>query len=135
MSSIGKVAEQLGLSTHALRYYEKIGLLAPVAKTTGGRREYSSTDILRVQFIKRAQRMHFTLDDIRTLIELDKAVVVEKPQAQRLVQEKLGEIEESLQDLKQLKVDLERMLDACLTSGDEENCPIIEGIKMPGKTK
>jgi MerR family copper efflux transcriptional regulator len=135
MSSIGVVAEQLGLSTHALRYYEKIGLLAPVAKTTGGRRKYSSTDILRVQFIKRAQRMQFSLDDIRTLIQLGKADVVEKPQAQRLVQEKLGEIDESLKDLKQLKVDLSYMLDACLTSGDEEECPIIEGIKMRENTK
>lgn len=134
MSSIGEVAEQLGLTTHTLRYYEKIGLLAPVAKTSGGRREFSSRDIKRVQFIKRAQRMHFSLDDIRTLIELDKAVAVEKPQAQRLVQEKLGEIEESLKDLKQLKIDLSSMLDACLTSGDEGDCPIIEGIKMPDKT-
>ena len=135
MSSIGEVAEQLGLSTHTLRYYEKIGLLAPVAKTSSGRREYRATDIQRVQFIKRAQRMHFSLDDIRTLIELDKSVAVEKPQAQRLVQEKLGEIEESLKDFKQLKVDLSHMLDACLTSGEEEDCPIIEGIKMPEKTK
>ena len=135
MSSIGKVAEQLGLSTHTLRYYEKIGLLAPVAKTTGGRREYSSSDIQRVQFIKRAQRMHFSLDDIRTLIELDKAIAVEKPEAQRLVQEKLGEIEDSLKDLKQLKVDLSQMLEACLHSGDEEDCPIIEGMKVPGESK
>ena len=131
MNSIGQVAEQLGLSTHTLRYYEKIGLLAPVAKTTGGRREYSSSDIKRVQFIKRAQRMHFSLDDIRKLIELDKAVAVEKPQAQRLVQEKLGEIEESLNDLKQLKVDLAQMLNACIGSGETEDCPIIEGMKEP----
>lgn len=131
MSSIGKVAKQLGLSTHTLRYYEKIGLLAPVAKTGGGRREFNSKDISRVQFIKRAQRMHFSLDEIRTLIELDKADLVEKPQAQKLVQEKLGEIDKSLKDLKQLKVDLSQMLDACLSSGKEEDCPIIEGIKPP----
>lgn len=131
MSSIGKVAEQLGLSTHTLRYYEKIGLLAPVAKTSGGRREFSAKDISRIQFIKRAQRMHFSLDEIRTFIELDKARITEKPQAQKLVQEKLGEIDESLKDLKQLKVDLSQMLDACLRSGQEEDCPIIEGIRPP----
>ncbi|MCL4138822.1 UNVERIFIED_CONTAM: hypothetical protein GTU68_027928 [Idotea baltica] len=131
MSSIGKVAEQLGLSTHTLRYYEKIGLLAPVAKTSGGRREFSAKDISRIQFIKRAQRMHFSLEEIRTFIELDKARIIEKPQAQKLVQEKLGEIDESLKDLKQLKVDLSQMLDACLRSGQEEDCPIIEGIRPP----
>ena len=131
MSSIGKVAESLGVSTHTLRYYEKIGLLAPVAKTPGGRREFSVRDIERVQFIKRAQRMHFSLDEIRTLIELDKADSVEKPQAQRLVQEKLDAIEESLTDLEQLKVDLAQMLSACLSSGEGEDCPIIEAIKEP----
>jgi len=135
MSSIGQVAEQLGLSTHTLRYYEKIGLLAPVAKTQGGRREYSSRDISRVQFIKRAQRMHFSLEDIRTLIELDKADSVEKPQAQKLVQEKLGEIEESLQDLQQLKVDLAKMLNECMKSSETESCPIIEGIRQPIESK
>ena len=131
MSSIGEVVQQLGVSAHTLRYYEKIGLLVPVAKTTGGRREYSSKDIARVQFIKRAQRMHFSLEDIGKLIELDKAMAVEKPQAQRMVQKKLAEIEESLKDLNQLKVDLSLMLEACLHSNDEENCPIIEGIKVP----
>ena len=131
MSSIGEVAQQLDVSAHTLRYYEKIGLLVPVAKTTGGRREYSSKDIARVQFIKRAQRMHFSLEDIGKLIELDKAMAVEKPQAQRMVQKKLAEIEESLRDLKQLKVDLSLMLEACLHSNDEEDCPIIESIKVP----
>lgn len=131
MSSIGKVAEQLGLSTHTLRYYEKIGLLAPVAKTSGGRREFSAIDISRIQFTKRAQRMHFSLDEIRTFIELDKARIIEKPQAQKLVQEKLCEIDDSLKYLKQLKVDLSQMLDACLRSGQEEDCPIIEGIRPP----
>lgn len=132
--SIGHVAQSLGVSTHTLRYYEKIGLLPPVSKTQGGRREYSPADIARVQFIKRAQRMHFSLGDIRSLIELDKAAAVEKPHAQRLVQEKLDEIEESLNDLKQLKVDLSHMLDACLHSGDDEDCPIIEGIKTAHET-
>jgi DNA-binding transcriptional MerR regulator len=133
MTSIGNVAEQLGLSAHTLRYYEKIGLLAPVSKTPGGQREYHSADIRRVQFIKRAQRMHFSLDEIRTLIELDRAASVEKPQARALVKEKLKEIEASLKDLKHLKVDLATMLSACLTSGDSEDCPIIEGIKEPSE--
>lgn len=129
MSTIGEVAEQLGVSAHTLRYYEKIHLLAPIAKTKSGQRSYSNQDIARVQFIKRAQRMHFSLDEIRSLIELDKADIVEKPHAQSLVQEKLADIEESLMDLKQLKKDLSRMLEACQMSNDDEDCPIIEGIK------
>ena len=135
MNSIGQVAKQLNVSAHTLRYYEKIGLLAPVGKDTGGRRQYQKRDIERVKFIKRAQRMHFSLDEIRSLIDLDQANVTEKPQAQKLVKEKLGEIEESLKDLKQLKKDLSQMLSACISSSDAEDCPIIEGMKEPNGKK
>lgn len=131
LSSIGQVAEFLNVSPHTLRYYEKIGLIAPVNKDAAGRRQYHDQDIERVKFIKRAQRMHFSLHEISELISLDRAAFVEKPQAQKMVQEKLTEIEESLTDLKRLKKDLNQMLKACLGSGDEEDCPIIEGIKEP----
>jgi MerR family transcriptional regulator, copper efflux regulator len=131
MSSIGQVAELLNVSTHTLRYYEKIKLIAPVGKDSGGRRQFQKKDIERIQFIKRAQRMHFSLCEIRGLIDLDQADVTEKPEAQRLVQEKLIEIEESLTDLERLKNDLNRMLSACLGSGANEDYPIIEGIKEP----
>jgi len=131
MSTIGEVAKKLGVSAHTLRYYEKIKLLSPVSKTGGGRREYNNDDVLRVQFIKRAQRMHFSLEEIRALINLDRGGVTEKPEAQKLVEEKLLEIEESLADLKRLKVDLNQMLSDCLGSTAEEGCPIIKGIKHP----
>lgn len=127
--SIGEVASSLSVSVHTLRYYEKIGLLARVAKNSGGRRQYEARDIERIRFIKRAQRMHFSLQEIRQLIEIDRASSVEKPVVQKLVQEKLSDIEESIEDLVQLKSDLSVMLSACLESNTEDDCPIIEGIK------
>ncbi len=131
MKSIGEVAKLLDVSQHTLRYYEKIGLLAPIAKNNAGRRQFSEADIERLRFIKRAQRMHFSLDEIRSLIELDRAVSVEKSQARALVREKLSEVENGLKDLRQLKKDLSIMLLACEGSDDDEDCPIIEGIKRP----
>lgn len=80
--SIGDVAKNHGLTTHTLRYYVKIGLLAPVGKDSGGRRRYSQSDIERLRFIKRAQRMHFSLKEIHLLIDLERAPQMEKPQAQ-----------------------------------------------------
>lgn len=126
--SIGAVAEQFGISVHTLRYYEKIGLLAPISKDGGGRRVYGSNDIERLHFIKRAQRMHFSLKEIGALIEIERKAAMQKPQAQTLVAEKLAEIEDSLKDLKILKKDLTSMLNACLASDDDEHCPIIDGI-------
>jgi DNA-binding transcriptional MerR regulator len=130
MTSIGQAADLLKVSPHTLRYYEKIGLIAPVSKTSGGSRQYQERDIERIKFIKRAQRMHFSLEEIRALIDLDKAAIIEKPQAQRLVKDKLKEIEESLIDLNRLKKDLNQMLSACLSSSENEDCPIIEGLKQ-----
>jgi len=127
--SIGVVSKEIGVSVHTLRYYEKIGLLARIAKDTGGRRRYETRDVERIRFIRRAQRMHFSLDEIGQLIEIEQAPSMTKPQAQKLVQEKLGEIDQSLVDLMQLKVDLSTMLAACLQSSDDEDCPIIESIK------
>ena len=131
MSSIGEVAKLLGVSTHTLRYYEKIGLLSLVEKSAGGRRNYGSSEVERVRFIKRAKRMHFSLEEIKALIELDKAPITEKPQVQKLVQDKLLEVEEGLADLKHLKKDLSKMLNACRASGEDEDCPIMQGIKQP----
>lgn len=129
MESIGQVADLLGVSQHTLRYYEKIGLLSNVSKNGGGRRQYDANDIKQVRFIKRAQRMHFSLEEIRELINLERGGSNQKPQARQLVTEKLDEIEDSLKDLKQLKNDLSKMLSACISSGDDEDCPIIVGIK------
>ncbi len=130
---IGEVAKEFGVSAHTLRYYEKIKLLPVISKDQGGQRVYSDSVVQRIQFIKRAQRMHFSLDEIRSLIDLEKASAAEKPQVQKIVKEKLGQIEESLNDLVHLKKDLSGMLEACLASDDDEDCPIIVGIKDADK--
>jgi len=126
---IGEVAREFDVSAHTLRYYEKIKLLPSIPKDHRGQRIYSESIIQRIQFIKRAQRMHFSLEEIRSLIDLEAASVSEKPHVQKIVKEKLGEIEDSLNDLTHLKRYLSGMLEACIASDDDEDCPIIVGIK------
>lgn len=128
-NSIGHIAEQFNVTAHTLRYYEKIGLLPPISKNSRGQRIYSQRDIDRLHFIKRAQRMHFSLKEIAELVALERAKITDKAQAQLLVIEKLTEIEESLKDLKLLKKDLNSLLSDCLSSKSDEACPIIQGIK------
>ncbi len=127
--TIGQVAKQLKISTHTLRYYEKIDLLPSIAKSQSGRREYFDDDLEKIRFIKRAQRMHFTLAEIRLLMLMDSAVEIDKPQVQELVQEKLAEIEASLKDLRQLKLDLGRLIESCKGSEANQACPIIAELK------
>ncbi len=65
MLKIGEVAAQTGLSVDALRYYERLGLLPRAARTPSGYRLYDRRVIERVDFIKRAHRVGFTLEEIR----------------------------------------------------------------------
>ena len=66
---IGEVATQLSVSTDTLRYYEKIGLLSKVNRTPSGLSVDTDKDISKLKFIKRAQRMNFTLEEISQLLD------------------------------------------------------------------
>jgi len=127
--SIGAAAEQTGVTAHTLRYYEKIGLLTGIAKGINGKRQFSVQNIQSIQFIKRAQTMQFSLDEIKQLIMLDQSAQIAKPEARSMVKEKLGAIEERLQELHALKQNLSELLSACEASTNKQECPILEGIK------
>jgi DNA-binding transcriptional MerR regulator len=65
---IGELAEGLGVTTKTIRYYESIGLLPQPARTPSGYREYAETDAERITFVKTAQRLGLTLDEIAEII-------------------------------------------------------------------
>lgn len=65
---IGELAGQLGVTTKAIRFYERIGLLPDPARTSSGYRSYEETDVERLVFIKTAQRLGLTLDEIKEII-------------------------------------------------------------------
>ena len=69
--SIRQAGLETGLTPDTLRYYERIGLLGPVARNGGGQRRYSDTDIARLRFVRRAQAMDFSLEEISELDELE----------------------------------------------------------------
>jgi len=130
--TIGEVADDLGISTHTLRYYEKIHLLPSVPKDSGGRRRYDQTHIDQIKFIRRAQCMQFSLQEIKQLMQLDASAMIPKPEVQTLVQNKLYQIDENLKELNRLKQDLSQLLARCTASANDEKCPILEGIKSEG---
>ena len=67
---ISDAVAQTGLSADTLRFYERIGLLGPVARNAGGQRRYGAPDIERLHFVKRAQAMDFSLEEIGQLLAL-----------------------------------------------------------------
>src|SRR4051794_1328669 len=67
---IGELSRLTGVHTETIRYYERIGMLAVPPRTAGGRRLYENKHVRTLAFIRRARELGFTLDEIRTLLEL-----------------------------------------------------------------
>lgn len=65
---IGEVASQTGLSLRTIRYYEEMGLVAPSARTSGGFRLYTASDVARLQVVKRMKPLDFTLEEMKDLL-------------------------------------------------------------------
>ena len=126
---ISQAARATGLTPDTLRYYERIGLLANVARDAGGRRRYASADIERLAFIRRAQQMNFSLAEIRQLLQLRDGDSTDRPAARRLAGAKLEAIRDRIQALQQLERELGSLIDCCRHAADGRDCPIIAGIQ------
>lgn len=123
---IGKVTKILGVSADTLRYYEKIGLLPPISRTDSGIRDYDDRDLSRLKFIKRAQKMRFSLKEIAELLNMREDPQHARDEVRILTRNKLTEVEEHLDDLQFLRNELQLLLNLCIAS--EDGCPIIESI-------
>jgi len=95
---IGKVTEKLGISADTLRYYEKIKLLPPISRTASGIRQYDERDLSRLRFIKRAQKMRFSLKEIAELLTMREDPQHVRDEIRVLTRNKLTEVEEHLDD-------------------------------------
>jgi MerR family mercuric resistance operon transcriptional regulator len=121
--TIGTLAKRGGVNVETIRYYQRRGLLREPSKPRDGFRRYPQESIKRIRFIKRAQGLGFTLEEIHGLLDLDerKACL----QTRDIAAHKLGLIEEKIADLAKMKKALARLVRACDTSSSGTPCPII----------
>lgn len=127
-NQIGKVSERLGLSKDTLRYYEKIGLLPRVARNAAGLRIYDAKDVSRLKFIKRAQRIKFSLAEISQLLEMRDSPQNVRDEVRALTRGKLIEVEEHINELTILRNEFQLLINLCANAAD--GCPIIEDIEL-----
>ena len=123
---IGKVTKLLGISADTLRYYEKIALLPPIGRSNSGVRFYDERDLSRLRFIRRAQKMQFSLKEIGELLNMREDPKHARDEVRLLMHSKLTEVEEHLDELQYLRNELTLLLNLCIAS--EDGCPIIESI-------
>ncbi len=126
MYKIGDVTKLTGLSADTLRYYEKFGLLPKISRNTSGIRQYDKKDISRLKFIKRAQTINFSLDEIKKLLTMREDPQHAKVSVRQLTADKLKDVEKQIAELTTLQNELTLLLNLC--RGSEGSCPIIEDI-------
>jgi DNA-binding transcriptional MerR regulator len=135
---IGEISERTGLSIDAIRFYEKQRLLDRPARSEGGFRLFNVQDIGRIQFIRRAQQLGFSLPEIRELLILQRDEGEACSHVRDLLQAKLETIRNKIRELGILEEQLAKSLRKCdrklRKSGDshKRGCPVLEEIAHRG---
>jgi MerR family transcriptional regulator, mercuric resistance operon regulatory protein len=124
--TIGRLADEAGVNVETIRYYQRRGLMAEPDRPMGGQRRYDVDAIKRVRFIKRAQVLGFTLEEVGSLLELDDACAC--AETRDLATHKLQVIDEKLADLKAMRKALTALLSQCDAGATAGDCPIIHAL-------
>ena len=135
---IGELAKQTGLAVGTLRYYSDLGLLQPVMRGDNGYRYYDQNANRQIEFIKKAQAIGFTLDEIKTILDVrDRG---EKPcgLVQDLLSSKIEQLETQIERMSLFKQELEKYQTDWLnnphpSSDSQEVCPLISSVSLDFK--
>lgn len=124
---ITQAAREAGVNVQTLRYYERRGLLPKPARRDSGYREYAPDAVRIVRFIKRAQELGFSLDEIQQLVKLRGVRRVERHRVRAIAEHKIADIDQKIEQLKSMRAALSSLVDACHEGGPAE-CQIIEAL-------
>jgi MerR family transcriptional regulator, copper efflux regulator len=124
---IGVVAQKVGLSVDAIRFYERNGLLPRAPRTQGGFRQFGERDVETLAFIRRVQGLGFKLSEIRNLLTLRRNEMQPCAPMRRRLQAKLGDVRGKLANLKKLEHELLLALRGCDRELQKHgaHCPIL----------
>ena len=127
---ISRAAEASGCHLETIRYYERIGLLPQPDRTGSGYRVYGSADIERLRFIARGRDLGFSLEEIRSLLQLAGDEGLCCVDVDRLARSHLADIRTRLADLQRMASELERVIASC-QGGQRGQCTILSTLRQP----
>jgi DNA-binding transcriptional MerR regulator len=111
MLKIGEFAKQTGVSVSTLRYYESLGLLEPSQRAENGYRYYEDAAIFKIQFIKKAQALQFSLTDIKQILTTCEQGNPACLAVKKLLNEKIDQVDSEIQQFHEFKEELEKYRD------------------------
>jgi MerR family mercuric resistance operon transcriptional regulator len=126
---IGQVAQAAGVNIETIRYYERCGLLSDPGRRESGYRAYPPDTVARVQFIKRAQQLGFTLREIAGLLALRVDAETTCDQVREQAEAKLAEIDARIADMQQIRGALATLSAACADGGPAGECPLLDALR------
>ena len=128
--NIGAAARTSGVSAKMIRYYEHTGLIPAARRSESGYRAYTQADVHRLQFIRRARDLGFSVAEIGALLDLWNDRARKSADVKRLAQRHIAELEQRMRNLRQMADTLEQLIGCC--AGDERpECPILESLQQP----
>lgn len=112
-----------------LRYYERMDLLPTAKRKTNGYRYYNGEDLERIRFIRRAQSVGFTLDEIKELQQISQRSCGNCHEIHVKAEEKLGLIETKIEELQEMRIQLKRYIGKCSEPQEVEKCHLVHSLK------
>jgi len=131
--NIGELARAADTKAETIRYYERIGLLPAPPRTAGNYRDYSAEHVSRLAFTRRARDLGFSIDQIRTLLNLADQQEQSCKAVDAIAREHLTEVKRKLADLGALRRELESLIGQC-RHGTVAECRILEAL-APGAAR
>ncbi len=125
----GEIARRTGVNIETVRYYEQRGLIPKPSRSASGYRTYTEDYVERILFIKRAQELGFTLQEIVELLSLRVDPDMDRGEVKQRAEAKLADIEEKIRDLRRMAHALTTLVATCSGCGPTSECPILETMQ------
>jgi MerR family transcriptional regulator, copper efflux regulator len=130
--TIGQLARAANVGVETARFYERKGLLTAPIRRSSGYRQYAEEAVQRLGFIKRAQRLGFTLKEVSELMALQDDPGAERADVRKRVAAKLADIDKRIRDLQAMRTALGQLEQQCREDGRATGCPIITALLGAG---
>jgi Hg(II)-responsive transcriptional regulator len=124
-----EVAAQAHVNTQTLRYYERRGLLPEPERTHSGYRSYTPEAVRVVRFVKRAQQLGFTLDEVEELLHLAQGGPASCEEAKAMARTRIADLQHRIEELAGMRDALARLVDTCDQPRAAGNCPILRDLE------
>lgn len=124
--TIGAFAKAAEVNVETIRFYQRKGLLLEPEKPYGGIRRYGAADVARVKFVKSAQQLGFSLDEVAQLLKLEDGTHCSE--AAELASLRLVDVRKRLAKLMRIESALSKLVSECSTSRGQVSCPLIAAL-------